>query len=457
MQRTRVVIIGGGFGGLACARRLAARDGDGRLEVTLVDRHNHHTFQPLLYQVATAGLQPQDVGHPLRPMFRRGGGGVLDRGLLRRTRGEVDVRLGEVVDVDRDAQRIHLDDGGTLPYDRLVVAAGARTADFGVPGVQEHAFLLKSIPQALALRDHVLERFELASHEDRDGLLRFVVVGGGPTGVETAGALAELVEHVIARDHPRLDLDRVEVVLVEMLDRLLPPFHPDSSRSAREALEERGVDVRTDTSVAAVHDGHVEFEDGSEMATETLVWVAGVRGATIGEQLGAPTTKGGRVEVDERLRLVDDDHVHVLGDIAAATDGDGDLLPQLAPVALQQGRYVADRLLAEAAGESHTEPFGYVDKGTMATIGRNDAVAELPLGIRFDGFLAWLSWLGLHLFFLIGFRNRVAVLLSWLWNYLTYDRSARLILGRGHRAPAGDAGADSGHDRTELPDPDQAA
>lgn len=459
MQRTKVVIIGGGFGGLACARRLAARDRDGQLDITLVDRHNHHTFQPLLYQVATAGLQPQDVGHPLRPMFRRGGGGVLDRGLLRRPKADVHVRLGEVVDVDRAAKQVHLEDGDRLPYDRLVVAAGARTADFGVPGVREHGFLLKSIPQALALRDHVLERFELASHEDREGLLRFVVVGGGPTGVETAGALAELVDHVIARDHPRLDLDRVEVVLVEMLDRLLPPFHPDSSASAREALEERGIDVRTETSVAAVHDGHVEFEDGSTLTTETLVWVAGVRGASIGEQLGAATTKGGRVEVTDQLTLADDDHVHVLGDVAAATDEDGDLLPQLAPVALQEGKYVADRLLAEVAGDRHTEPFHYLDKGTMATIGRNDAVAELPFGIRFDGFLAWLSWLGLHLFFLIGFRNRVAVLLSWLWNYLTYDRSARLILGRGAQ-PGDGRGAQQGAeavDGEELPDPGRAA
>ncbi len=432
----RVVVIGGGFGGLACARRIAARDRDARLDVTLVDRRNHHTFQPLLYQVATAGLQPQDVGHPLRPMFRRRG--ALGRRMLR-SGGRVDVRLGEVVGIDRAERLVQLADGDQLPYDHLVVAAGARTADFGVPGVLEHAFRLKSLPQALGIRDHVLGCFEEADHTDRPGLLTFVVVGGGPTGVETAGALAELVDHVIARDQPRLDLGRVRIVLVEMLDRLLPPFHESSSRAALQALRDRGVDVRLGTSVQAVHADHVELDDGATIATETLLWVAGVQGAPIGEALGAPTTRGGRVEVTRTLQLADDPRVHVIGDVAAATDADGDLLPQLAPVAMQQGRYVADRLVAGTASTDDT-PFSYTDKGTMATIGRNDAVAELPMGIRFTGFLAWLSWLGLHLLFLVGFRNRVAVLLSWVWNYLTYDRSARLILGRGALPGDGDGG-----------------
>lgn len=423
----RVVVIGGGFAGLTCARRIAARDRNGRLDVLLVDRRNHHTFQPLLYQVATAGLQPQDVGHPLRPMFRRRG--VIGRG-MRRGGGRVDVRLGEVMDVDRRERFVQLADGERLPYDHLVVAAGARTADFGVPGVRQHAFRLKSIPQALGIRDHVLGCFEEADHTDRPGLLTFVVVGGGPTGVETAGALAELVDHVIVRDQPRLDLGRVRIVLVEMLDRLLPSFHESSSRAALEALRDRGVGVRLGTSVQAVHADHVELDDGSSIATETLLWVAGVEGAPIGEVLGAPVTRGGRVEVTRTLQLGDDPRVHVIGDVAAATGADGALLPQLAPVAMQQGRYVADRLVTGTT-TSDDAAFAYTDKGTMATIGRNDAVAELPLGIRFTGFLAWLSWLGLHLLFLVGFRNRVAVLLSWVWNYLTYDRAARLILGRG--------------------------
>ena len=433
MARTRVVVVGGGFAGLACARRLAARDRAGHLDVTLVDRTNHHTFQPLLYQVATAGLQPQDVGHPLRGMFRRPG--RLARLLRRAPVGPgVDVRLGEAVDVDRGQRHVVLADGDALPYDRLVLAAGARTADFGVPGVHEHALRLKSIAQALALRDHVLERFELAGHEDHDGLLRFVVVGGGPTGVETAGALAELVDHVIARDFPRLDLGRVEVVLLERLPRLLAPFHERSSAAALEALRERGVDVRLGTAVAAVHADRVELADGSSLATDTLVWVAGVEGATIGTCLGVTTRPGGRVGVTPLLTLPEDPTVHVLGDLAAVADEDGRPLPQLAPVAMQQGRYVADRLLAEAEGRRLDAPFRYVDKGTMATIGRNDAVAELPLGVRLTGRLAWLSWLGLHLFFLVGFRNRVAVLLSWVWNYVTYDRASRLILHRGARS-----------------------
>ena len=433
-DRTRVVVVGGGFGGLACARRLATRDRAGHLDVTLVDRHNHHTFQPLLYQVATAGLQPQDVGHPLRPMFRWRGS--LVRALLGGG-GQVDVRVGEVVRIDRAARRVHLADGDELAYDELVVAAGARTADFGVEGVREHAFRLKSIPQALGIRDHVLTRFETAAHEDRDGLLTFVVVGAGPTGVETAGALAELVDHVIARDHPRLDLGRVRIVLVEMQDRVLPPFHPSSSAAALRALEERGVEVLLGTSVRAVREDEVEFEDGTTLVTDTLLWVAGVEGVPLGETLGVERTRGGRVMVTPRLTLHDDERVHVIGDLAAALDGDGEPLPQLAPVAMQQGRYVADRLLAAADGAPSAEPFSYLDKGTMATIGRNDAVAELPFGIRFSGALAWLAWLGLHLLFLVGFRNRVAVLLSWIWNYLTYDRSSRLILGRG-TGPDGD-------------------
>ncbi len=232
------------------------------------------------------------------------------------------------------------------------------------------------------------------------------------------------------------------------------PRRSSSSRAALRALRERGVEVRLGTSVQAVHADHVELDDGATIATETLLWVAGVEGAPIGEALAAPTSRGGRVEVTRTLQLADDPRVHVIGDVAAATDADGTVLPQLAPVAMQQGRYVADRLVAGTTGSasSGAAPFAYTDKGTMATIGRNDAVAELPLGIRFTGFVAWLSWLGLHLLFLVGFRNRVAVLLSWVWNYLTYDRSARLILGRG-ALPGDGKRALPGDDRA-LPDDD---
>ena len=418
-----VVVIGAGFGGLTAARELAEAARERPLRVTLVDRRNHHTFQPLLYQVATAGLQPQDVGHALRPIF----------GLRRRSNRStaVDVRLGEVVDVDRGRKQVVFDDGSRLDYDQLVVAAGAVTDDFGLPGIAEHGFTLKALPDALALRDHVLRLFEeAAAHPDRieDGDLTFVVVGAGPTGVELSGALAELVDGVLARDHPHLDLRRVRIVLAEMADRVLPPYHPRSSRYAKRALERRGVEVRLETAVTRAEADRVVLDDGDELPTRTLVWVAGVAPAPVAETLDAPATDGGRVEVTPTLHLDGDPSVHVVGDIAGARDGDGQLLPQLAPVAIQQGRYVARRLVAALDGEAAQRPFRYVDKGTMATIGRHDAVAELPFGIRFGGVPAWVAWLGLHLMFLVGFRNRVAVFFSWLWNYLTYDRAARLIL-----------------------------
>ncbi len=431
-----VVVIGAGFGGLTAARQLAAAAEDRPLQVTLLDRRNHHTFQPLLYQVATSGLQPQDVGHPLRPIF----------GLRRRSTRPtaVDVRLGEAVRVDRDAHEVVLADGAHLAYDRLVVAAGAVTSDFGVPGVAEHGFGLKSLAESLALRDHVLRQFEQAAADpDPDpSLLTFVVAGGGPTGVELAGALAELVDDVLRRDHPRLDLRRVRIVLVEMADRLLGGFHERSGRYALQALRRRGVEVRLGSALARAEADHVVLDDGTTIPTRTLVWVAGITAAPLGSQLGAERTRGGRVVVTPTLQLPDDPDVYVIGDVAGATDPDGQLLPQLAPVALQQGRYVADRIVAELdaqlAGAVDDSPFHYVDKGTMATIGRHDAVAELPFGIRFGGPLAWLSWLVLHLLFLVGFRNRVAVFLSWVWNYLTYDRAARLILHADARA-TGDA------------------
>ena len=423
-----VVVVGAGFGGLTAARRLADAARGRPLQVTLLDRRNHHTFQPLLYQVATSGLQPQDVGHPLRPIF----------GLRRRSARPtaVEVRLGEATGVDRDAHEVLLADGTRLPYDRLVVAAGAVTSEFGVPGVAEHAFALKSLPESLALRDHVLRQFEhAATTPDPDpAQLTFVIAGGGPTGVELAGALAELVDDVLRRDHPRMDLRRVRIVLVEMADRLLGGFHDRSGAYALRALRRRGVEVRLGTALTRAEPDHVVLDDGTRIPTRTLVWVAGVAAAPLAEQLDAPRTRGGRVEVTPTLQLAGDPDVFVIGDVAGATDADGALLPQLAPVALQQGRYVADRIVADLDGVADERPFRYVDKGTMATIGRHDAVAELPFRIRLEGPLAWLAWLALHLLFLVGFRNRVAVLLSWVWNYVTYDRAARLILHPDARA-----------------------
>ncbi|MDX1659923.1 MAG: NAD(P)/FAD-dependent oxidoreductase [Nitriliruptorales bacterium] len=425
---TKVVIVGGGFGGLTAARKLASSHPDPPVAVTLVDRHNYHTFQPLLYQVATAGLQPQDIGHNLRKIF--------GRSRFRSQASPVDVRMGTVAGADLEQRRIELDDGTVLDYDVAVLAAGAVTSDYGIDGVAEHAFPLKSLSESLTIRNHLLACFERASAAPErigDGLLTFVVAGGGPTGVELAGALTELFR-VLRRDHPHLPHDQVRVVLVEMLDAVLPPYSEPSQRYTKTELEERGVEVRLGTAIERVEADRVVFEGGGELATNTLIWTAGVEAAPLAGVLGLAQGKGGRVEVDPTLRPEGFDDVFVIGDMALARDADGEPLPQLAPVAIQQGKHVARQLHALVDGRP-LEPFRYRDKGTMATIGRNDAVVEFPAGVRIEGFLAWLSWLFLHLFYLVGFRNRIWVFLSWLWNYVTYDQAQRLIL-RAHTRDA---------------------
>lgn len=420
-----VVILGGGFAGLNVARRLSREAGGSTpLRVTLIDRNNYHTFQPLLYQVATAGLQPQDIGHSLRNLF---GGGRLGR--LARRRSPVRVRMGTVVGIDRERRILTFADGYEMDYDVLVVAAGASTADYGIPGVTEHGFPLKSLTESVALRNHVLKQFERAAlHPERipEGALTFVVAGGGPTGVELSGALTELFR-VLRRDHPELPHDRVRVVLVEMLPSVLPPYSERSRRFTAEALAERGVELRLGTTIERVEVDRVVFADADSILTRTLIWTAGVKANPLAAVLGAEQGKGGRVVVDPDLRLPDDPRVFVIGDIAAAPGRDGDPLPQLAPVAIQQGRHTAGQVVAVLRGEP-TKGFRYRDKGSMATIGRSDAVVELPFGLRYHGFPAWVSWLLLHLLYLVGFRNRVAVLLSWMWNYLTYDEANRLII-----------------------------
>jgi NADH dehydrogenase len=420
-----VVIIGGGFGGLAIVRRLARarRRGQLALRVTLIDRRNHHTFQPLLYQVATAGLQTQDVGISLRAILRR---------------QDVEIRLGEVTGIDSVRRTVTLSDGAQLSYDQLVVAAGAITEDFGVPGVAEHAFGLKSLAEATMLRNEVLRRFEEASSgpgRDEDGTLSFVIAGGGPTGVELAGALAELVDLVVRRDHPSLDVSRVRIVLVEARDQLLGGFSPRAGEAALDGLRERGVDVRLEVGIASVAADHVLLTDGEVIPARLVVWAAGVAASPIAGLLGVPLSRGRRIPVDDRLRVRGLDRVFAIGDIAAVEDADGRLLPQVAPVAIQQAAHVVRVLVDEAMGRG-TDAFRYRDKGSMATIGRASAVAELPGGIRLRGLIAWLAWLVLHLLMLAGFRNRVSVLLSWIWNYVRRDHSARLILDQREAATA---------------------
>ena len=422
-RRHRVVVIGAGFGGLAVTRGLA----DQPVDVVLVEANNFHTFQPLLYQVATAGLDADDIGYAVRGIFRR--------------QRNVTVRMARVTGADLVERTVQLDRGGPLPYDHLVVAAGAVTHTFGVPGVAEHAFALKSIDEALDLRSHVLDRFEAAAQEPAlvdDGALTVVVCGGGPTGVEMAGALMELFTRVFAKDFPALDVRRARVVLVEAGPRLLAPFHEDSSERARRTLSRRGVEVVLGTGVACVEARLVELTDGRRIPAHTVVWAAGVTANPLGAALGLPVGRGGRVQVAPDLTVVGHPEVFAIGDVAASPTPDGDgVLPQVAQPAIQGGKHAARQIGRRLAGLP-TEPFHYHDRGSMATIGRHDAVAEFPGGRRLAGVLGWLSWLGLHLVYLMGFRNRANVLVNWAWNYLTYDRGSRLLGERwrdGRNAP----------------------
>jgi NADH:ubiquinone reductase (H+-translocating) len=409
--KPRVVVVGGGFGGLRAARALGAK----AVPVTLVDRNNYNLFQPLLYQVATSGLNPADIAYPLRAVFHRN--------------PYVQVRVGEVTGVDLAEQQVVLADGASLDYDHLVLAAGTVTADFGVPGVAEHALGLNDLPDAVRLRSEVLRRFEEADADrsllDR-GWLTFVVAGGGPTGVEMAGAFAELFK-VMAKDYPKLAVERARIVLVEMGPELLPPLSPRAREHARRLLTKRGVEVRTGHSVAGVEAGQVVLDGGETLATRTVVWAAGVRPVALPSVLGLETGRAGRVVVSPDLSVPGHPNIWVIGDLAAAADGDGGLLPQVAQPAIQGGRHVAEQILRRHAGLP-TQPFVYRDKGSMATIGRHAAVADLPGNIRLRGILGWLAWLLLHIVTLMGFRNRLSVLVNWAWSYLTWDRGTRLIL-----------------------------
>ncbi len=411
--RPKVVIVGAGFGGLSTARALASAP----VDVTLIDRNNYHGFWPLLYQVATAGLAADDIAHSVRSIVR--------------DERHVSVVMATVEAVDLDGRQVELDDGRRLPYDYLVVATGTVAADFGVPGVADHAFTLKSLPSALRLRDHVLHQFERAARDpslvDR-GALTVVIAGGGPTGVELAGAFVELFHVVLAKDYAGAGLGRARVVLVEMADHLLHGFSAASQADARRVLEARGVEVRLSSAVASVTADGVHLTDGSFLPTATAVWVAGVRASPLADVLGVEQGRGGQVKVLRDLSVPGHPEVFAIGDMAGMADRKGDPLPQVAQVAMQGGRRTARNIAARMKGRP-TRAFHYTDKGIMATIGRRSAVAELPLGIRFGGTLGWLAWLVLHILYLVGFRNRLSVLTAWAWNYLTWDRANRVIIG----------------------------
>lgn len=406
-----VVIIGSGFGGIRAAKVLS-KVRDHAVDVTIIDANNFHTFQPLLYQVATAGLDADDIGFPIRRIFRRN--------------PSIHVVLGEVTAIDLDAQSVTVADGRAFPYDSLIIAAGSVSATFGITGVGEHAFPLKTLRDALDLRAHLLSRFERASAEP-DGVhdLGIVVVGGGPTGVEMAGGLRELIDKVFRKDFPNLADIPAPITLVEAADRVLGTFHRSLSDEAATTLRRRQIEVELGVGVDHVEPGTVVLKDGRRITAGTIIWAAGVTASPVARLLGVELGRGGRIPVGKDLTVRGHPNVFAIGDIALTPDP----LPQVAQPAIQGGRYAAETIVARLSGRS-LPPFRYRDKGSMATIGRNQAVAELPGNLRFHGFIGWLMWLGLHLIELMGFRNRANVFVNWAWNYLTYDRGSRLLLDR---------------------------
>ncbi|MBX9825671.1 MAG: NAD(P)/FAD-dependent oxidoreductase [Xanthobacteraceae bacterium] len=407
----RVVIVGGGFGGLSAAKALAKAPFD----ITLIDRNNHHLFQPLLYQVATAALSPADIAWPIRHVLR---GQKNARVMLAAVTG-VDLARKEVVT-----------DGRRVPYDYLVIATGARHAYFGHDDWAEFAPGLKTIDDATSVRRRILLAFEHAENEgdaaERARLLTFVVIGGGPTGVEMAGAIAELAKRALAADFRSIDPRSARIVLVEAASRVLTPFDETLSDTARRALEQLGVEVRLGAAVTECSADGVRL--GSDfIPTRTVIWAAGVLASQAGQWLGAETDRAGRVKVRADLSVPAHPDVFVIGDTAAVTDANGALLPGVAPVAKQQGQYIARALIARREGRT-VGAFRYRDYGALATIGRSRAVMQLGR-FRISGFIAWVLWSVVHIYFLIGLRNRFIVALNWAWNYITFQRGSRLITG----------------------------
>jgi NADH dehydrogenase len=419
--RPHVVIVGSGFGGLNTATRLASAP----VDITVIDRDNYHGFWPLLYQVATAALGEDSIARPIRALYS--------------PYPNIRVRVGTVTGIDLDRRAVEVDGEASLGYDYLVLAAGSSTSDFGIPGVDEYAFGLKTLPDAVRLRNHILSTFEWAdAHpgQERTGALTILLVGGGPTGVELAGALSELISHNLASDFPRLDLTQSRVIVAEMTDHLLPGFARPSQVAARETLLAKGVEVRFQTKLAKLTADGAMFDDGSSIASRTVVWTAGVRANPLATLLPGQKSHGGTIVVNPDLSVADHREVYVVGDLAGIRGRNGEPLPQLAQVAIQGGRQTARNIRRRLNGRD-TRPFRYRNHGIMATIGRRQAVAELPGGIRFSGTPGWLAWLGVHLVFLVGFRNRVLVLVNWAWNYLTWDRASRVILDQGEHAHTG--------------------
>jgi NADH dehydrogenase len=410
-SKPRIAIVGAGFGGLQAALHLARLP----VQITLIDRRNFHTFQPLLYQVATAGLSPAEIAAPIRWIVR--------------AHRNIEVLLGEVQDFDLAQRRVNLPDL-EIPYDYLIVAAGASHAYFGHDEWEPFAPGLKTIEDAIEIRRRVLLAFELDERRaDRGGLqqpLNFVIVGGGPTGVELAGTLAEISRRVLANEFKSIDPKSTRIILLEGGPRVLPAYPEDLSRSAEEQLRHLGVDVRTSAMVTGVEAGAVLMGE-TRLSAAVILWAAGVAASPLGKKLGAPIDRAGRVLVNPDLSIPAHPEVFVIGDLAFIKDDKGKAIPGVAPVAMQEGRAVASNIKRELRGKPRRN-FHYLNKGNLATIGRAAAVAEFGK-VHISGFLAWLSWLFIHIFFLIGFRNRIIVMIQWAWSYFTYERGARLITG----------------------------
>jgi NADH:ubiquinone reductase (H+-translocating) len=424
-----IVLIGGGFGGLAAARALAHAP----VRITLIDRRNHHLFQPLLYQVATAALNAGDIARPIRRILRH--------------QANCEVILGEVESIDRGTRKVILDEG-EIAYDYLIVASGATHSYFGHDAWEGDAPGLKTIEDALEIRRRVLVAYEAAEREPDPDIVQewmtFVIVGGGPTGAELAGALAEISRRVLARDFRRIDPKRARIILVEGTPRVLPALTPESSTSAQRQLEHLGVEVITSTMVMGIDDRGV-MHVGGRIPTRTVIWAAGVAASPLGKSLGVPLDRAGRVIVNPDLSVPGTPEVFVIGDLALILRSDGRPVPGLAPAAMQEGRHAARNVMRAVRGQP-LKPFGYIDKGTLATIGRGAAVAEIGR-LRLSGSLAWMAWLFIHIFYLIGFRNRFMVLAGWAWVYLRNESGARLITGDVE--PLLERG-ESGHDKQRM-------
>src|SRR5688572_9069671 len=405
-----IVIIGAGFAGLETARGLA----NAQVRITLIDKHNHHLFQPLLYQVAIAGLLPSQIAHPVRTIFRK--------------QKNLTFQMGEVSSINFDEKYVKLD-GSVIAYDYLVLAVGGRTNFFGFDNIEKAGFQLKDLDTAVKTRNHLLSMFEQASKEGdpekRKAMLTFVIVGGGPTGVETAGALAELITHVMRKDFPSLNLSEAHVVLLEAAGDLLGAYPVELRQATSRLLKKKHVDIRLNSKLESYNGQEVKLADGTRIETQTLIWTAGVKATEIVDELKVEKAAGGRIRIEPTLQLPGHPETFVIGDAAFLLDEKGQPLPMISTVAMQQGVFTA-KSIRNLMNEKPLEKFHYKDPGLLATVGRNAAVARI-WGISFSGYIAWVIWVFLHIYRIIGFRNRIIVLFNWAWDYVFYDNQVRLI------------------------------